>query len=146
MSTPAALFALTSQVMAPLWLLLVLSVFVAKLAPIAQWIARFGLPVLLGACYAYALLPQLPFESGGFGSLAELRSLFGNDWLLLAGWVHYLVFDFFVGAWIARDSAGVPQVLVIPCLIACFLAGPLGLLAYLLLRGASIVVARTRAA
>lgn len=146
--TPAGLFGFTSQLMGPLWLLLILSLFVHRLQPTAQWIARFGLPVLFGSLYAAALLPQVPFESGGFGSLEDLRELFANDWLLLAGWVHYLVFDFFVGAWIARDSrtAGVPRLLIIPCLIACLLAGPIGLLAYLILRGAGMAVRRRQPA
>jgi hypothetical protein len=27
-------------------------------------------------------------------------------YLLLAGWIHYLAFDLFVGAWEVRDAAG----------------------------------------
>ncbi|MBA3563142.1 MAG: DUF4281 domain-containing protein [Gammaproteobacteria bacterium] len=56
--------------------------------------------------------------------------------LLLAGWIHYLLFDFFVGAWIVAASAAsrVPRLLVIACLSGCFLAGPIGLLAYVLIR------------
>ena len=30
--------------------------------------------------------------------------LFENDWLLLAGWIHYLAFDLFVGSWEVRDA------------------------------------------
>ena len=144
LSAPADLFALTSTLMAPLWLVLTLSLFIARLEPIAQWVARIGLPLAFGGLYAAALLPHVPFESGGFGSLAELRTLFADDWLLLAGWVHYLVFDYFVGAWIARDTAPVPRLLVVVCLAACFLAGPLGLLIYLLLRGASLALIPAR--
>lgn len=74
-----------------------------------------------------------------------MRLLFANDWMLLAGWVHYLVFDYFVGAWIADDSVGrgVPRPLVIVCLVGTFMAGPLGLLVYLAAR--SVLLRRNEA-
>ena len=31
-------------------------------------------------------------------------ALFGVRQAIFVGWVHYLVFDLFVGAWIARDA------------------------------------------
>jgi hypothetical protein len=56
--------------------------------------------------------------------------------LLLAGWVHYMAFDLFIGAWETRDArrAGVPHLMVVPCLILTFMLGPIGLLVYLALR------------
>jgi len=71
-------------------------------------------------------------SAGGFGSLREVAALFANPWLLLAGWIHYLAFDLFVGAWEVRDAAenAVPHWLVIPCLALTFLFGPVGLLSY----------------
>ena len=73
---------------------------------------------------------------GGFGSLAELARLFENPYLLLAGWVHFLAFDLFVGAWEVRDArrVGIAHLLVVPCLVLTFMAGPVGLLLYLGLR------------
>jgi hypothetical protein len=73
---------------------------------------------------------------GGFGSLSAVAMLFSNHWLLLAGWVHYLAFDLFVGSWEVRDSQrlGISHWLVIPCLILTFLFGPVGLLVYFVLR------------
>jgi hypothetical protein len=55
-----------------------------------------------------------------------------------AGWIHYLVFDLFIGAWQSRDAQrrGLPHWAVIPCLIVTLLAGPVGLLLYLALRAA----------
>jgi hypothetical protein len=62
--------------------------------------------------------------------------LFTEPALLLAGWVHYLAFDLFVGAWELRDAQqrGVPHAAVIPCLVVTFMLGPIGLLAYFGLR------------
>jgi hypothetical protein len=73
---------------------------------------------------------------GGFGSLEQVAQLFENRALLLAGWVHYLVFDLFTGSWETRDAAarGIPLWAVIPCLVLTFLLGPVGLMFYLAMR------------
>ena len=62
--------------------------------------------------------------------------LFRNEWLVLAGWIHYLAFDLFVGAWEVRDSQdrGISHFLVIPCLLLTFFLGPIGLLLYFTVR------------
>jgi hypothetical protein len=73
---------------------------------------------------------------GGFGSLDAVARLFEHRGVLLAGWVHYLAFDLLVGVW-ERDEAqrlGVPQLLLVPCLLLTFLFGPLGWLAFLAVR------------
>ncbi|HEU6452531.1 MAG TPA: ABA4-like family protein, partial [Gemmatimonadaceae bacterium] len=61
---------------------------------------------------------------------------FENPWALLAGWVHYLAFDLFVGGWEVRDAQrrGIPHLLVVPALVLTFLFGPGGLLLYLAIR------------
>ena len=76
-------------------------------------------------------------EGGGFGSLEAVSILFQSEWSLLTGWIHYLAFDLFIGAWEVRDSqrVGIPHLLVIPCLLMTFLLGPAGLAVYLLMRG-----------
>jgi hypothetical protein len=73
---------------------------------------------------------------GGFGSLSQVSQLFQNPYKLLAGWIHYLAFDLFVGSWEVRDAQrlGIHHLLVVPCLALTFLLGPIGLLLYLALR------------
>ena len=105
--------------------------------------ARLVIPAVIGVVYLVVMVGsanQTPAD-GGFGSLAEVKALFSVNALLLGGWVHYLAFDLFVGAWEVRDAQrrGVHHLLVIPCLIATFMAGPAGLVLYLLLR--SVVAA-----
>jgi len=58
----------------------------------------------------------------------------------LAGWVHYLAFDLFIGSWEVRDANrhGIPPWAIIPSLILTFLFGPMGLLLYFLIRIARI--------
>ena len=69
---------------------------------------------------------------GGFGSLADVMQLFTNKNAALAGWIHYLAFDLFVGSWEVKDAQerGVSHWFVVPCLFLTFLLGPIGFLAY----------------
>lgn len=94
------------------------------------------IPIVIAVVYLVLVVRYLPGASGGFGSLAEVSLLFSHPPALLAGWVHYLAFDLFIGAWEVRDAARhrVPHLLVVPCLVMTFLLGPIGLLAYLGLR------------
>ncbi len=101
----------------------------------------------MGLSIAYASLIVLNWGrgEGGFGSLAEVKQLFGLDGLLLAGWIHYLAFDLWVGAWEVEDAPrhGLSHWLVLPCLFLTFMFGPIGLLTYLVLRaGAGRLKAR----
>ena len=67
-----------------------------------------------------------------------MRKLFGRDELLLAGWVHYLAFDLFIGAWESRDSQRleIPRLVMSPCYLMTFMLGPIGLLFYFAIRTA----------
>lgn len=91
------------------------------------------LPALFGVIYLAIIVTQWAGSPGGFSSLDDVALLFSNPWLLLAGWVHYLAFDLFVGSWEVRDARmnGIPQLLVVPCLALTFLFGPAGWLLYL---------------
>ncbi len=96
-------------------------------------------PLFLGAVYiggfALAFMGH-GAEGGSFSSIEGVRTLFSSDVGILIGWTHYLVFDLFVGAWEARDAKrrGFSHWLLIPCLFFTFMAGPIGLFLYLLLR------------
>ncbi len=58
---------------------------------------------------------------------------------MLAGWIHYLAFDLFVGSWEVSDARanGIHHLLVVPCLLATFMAGPIGLALYFAIKYAS---------
>jgi hypothetical protein len=95
------------------------------------------IPCLLAPVYIWALFfGPPPIEGAGMGSLAGVMLLFQSPMALLGGWIHYLVFDLFIGAWIVRDARrlGINHWLTLPCLLATLMAGPAGLLLYLLLR------------
>lgn len=65
-----------------------------------------------------------------------LQNLFVSDGGLVLGWTHYLAFDLFVGQWIAKDAdnKGFNRFVQAPILLMTFLAGPVGLLIWLLVR------------
>jgi ABA DEFICIENT 4-like len=91
---------------------------------------------LFAVIYVVLIAATLTRSEGGFSSLASVRTLFDNPWLLLAGWTHYLAFDLFIGGWEVRDSQrhGIPHLLIVPALVLTFLFGPAGLLLYLAVR------------
>jgi thiosulfate reductase cytochrome b subunit len=98
----------------------------------ALTIAGTVVPGVLSSLYLFLLAFNAADARGGFSSLAAVAELFSVQWLLLAGWVHYLAFDLFVGTWETRDAVerGVPRWILAPCLLLTFLFGPIGWLAY----------------
>jgi hypothetical protein len=111
---------------------------------VSSLITGLLVPALLSGFYLVLILTHWGGHKGGFSSLSGVMLLFTDHWLVLAGWVHYLAFDLFIGSWQVRDARSnhVPFVLVLPCLVLTFLFGPIGLLLYLFLAG---VVSRGRA-
>lgn len=111
------------------WLLLIA-------APRWRWTHRLVLSgwwsVALAVVYTVLIARFFPQAEGGFGSIAEVRQLFASDALLTAGWVHYLAFDLYVGALQVKQAQRdqLSHLVLIPILIATFLLGPMGLLAF----------------
>jgi hypothetical protein len=96
-------------------------------------------PLVLGGIYIGCFIAVFMGEGasgGSFTSIEGIRALFSSDVGIVIGWAHYLVFDLFVGAWEARDAQrrGFNHWLLIPCLLLTFMAGPVGLVLYLVLR------------
>lgn len=130
--TAERLFSILNLVTIVAWLPLVF-------LPRARWATRVVpvvVPFVLAVVYVIIVAATFPHSEGGFSSLSAVRALFDNPWALLAGWVHYLAFDLFVGGWEVRDAQrrGIPHLLVVPVLALTFLFGPGGLLLYLVIR------------
>lgn len=135
--TNETIFSLINASVVPAWLLLMF-------APRWPWTHRLVhaayVPLLFGVFYSYFFALNIFFGGAAEGtslfSLAGVMALFDSETGTLVGWSHYLVFDLFVGAWISRDALrrGVNYLAVIPCLLFTFMAGPIGLMLYLLLR------------
>ncbi len=95
-----------------------------------------AIPLLLSAAYLILIVLFFGKSEGGFGSLAGVMKLFTNEWATLAGWIHYLAFDLFVGIWEVKDAQAkkISHWFVIPCLFLTFMLGPIGFLLYSILR------------
>ncbi len=125
-------FSVAGMVVLPCWVLI-------AVAPRWRWsqrLATFVAPLLIAALYVWLLFAHPAPKGGGFRTLAEVMVLFTSPYAVLAGWVHYLAFDLFTGAWEARDAArlGISRWVVLPCLLMTFLFGPTGLVLYLLVK------------
>jgi hypothetical protein len=95
-----------------------------------------AMSLVLAALYSGLLWHFYGTVEGGFGSLPEVVELFRHPAMVLIGWVHYLAFDLFIGGWALRDAQrrGVPHLLLLPCLGLTLMFGPVGLLAYFVVR------------
>jgi hypothetical protein len=116
------------------WLILV---FLPRRWALLTAIPRYVIPFGLSLLYAgFAMTHFFGVEGGGYGSLDQVAALLGTREMLLAGWVHYLAFDLFIGGWIAveADKIGVNRVIQAPILIATFMFGPVGLATFLAMR------------
>ena len=131
--SPEQIFSVCGALVLPGWLLLVF-------LPRWRWTARLVCPVIiplvLAVVYLWLVATNFGRTSGDFNSLAGVAQLFQNPKALLAGWIHYLAFDLFIGSWEVRDAqrVGLHHLLVVPCLVLTFLFGPVGLLLYFALR------------
>ena len=132
---------------------------IANLLAALAWIALIALPrkpALLAAVlylgvgllclvYAVALIGVVgglvdpsgtADASANFFTIEGVRTIFASDGGVTIGWVHYLAFDLFVGLWIARDAdaKAFSRFAQAPVLLATYLAGPVGLLIWLVVR------------
>lgn len=127
-------FTIANLSVIPFWALLIF-------LPGARITRRIGqdgtIIIALGALYTglmiWVMADGPPIS---FASLADLSAGFADPRAMLLGWVHYLAFDLFVGMWIARDARRfqIPHLAVAVCLVFTFMAGPIGAMAYLIMR------------
>jgi hypothetical protein len=139
------LFHLASSTAFAGWLLLIVTGWSARASRLVSWfITGLLVPALLSCLYAVLVFTHWGGHRGGFNSLEGVMLLFTDPWMVLAGWVHYLAFDLFIGSWEVRDARRnqIPFWIVVPCLVLTFLFGPIGWLLYLL---ASLAVSRGKA-
>ena len=125
----AQIFSIVSAMAALQWLLLI----VMPKWKVTKWLFNHvAVPILLSVVYCIYIAGFFNIHGGGFGSIQEVRTLFGSDSLLLAGWVHYLAFDLLIGFSITKSAqaSAIPHWLVIPCLALTFMFGPCGYLLY----------------
>lgn len=138
MTQAETLFSAASTAALSGWLLLAVAGFLRRRG---GWVLAARLVAALVAGLYVTLVarglllgPGLP-EGAGFGTLAGVEALFGRREAILGAWVHFLAFDLFVGTWETEDAGrrGIAGWLLLPCLFLTLMAGPAGLLLYLLI-------------
>lgn len=123
--TPSAAFEIASMTAFAGWVML------AALpgSAIVRALVRFGIVGVLAVGYVLLIVPHLTALSPqSFMSLAGIKALFGNDWLLVAGWVHYLAFDRVAGLWIAERAIAIKlgRLWLVLILVLTLMLGPVG--------------------
>lgn len=105
-----------------------------------QFLLKYPIfPLILAVGYTTFISIDI-FGGGGngmdFSSLDSIKQLFTRDVVVLAGWIHYLAFDLFVGMWELKDAQKhkIHHLLVVPCLILTLMLGPVGFLLYYIIR------------
>jgi len=139
------LFALSNTVVLPFWLLMIF-------VPRAAWAVRIIRSPLIAVppalIYALVILPSFTQSGPGifesFGSIAGVSGLLATPQGTVLGWAHFLAFDLFVGRWVYLDALErrIPAPAIAPALVLTFMLGPLGLLLYLIIRGAFSIMRR----
>ena len=128
------LFKVANYAVLPFWLLLIV-------APRWRWtqllvhgpvVVLLLTPIYVYMLFGYGASP----ENVDMTTLYGVMSAFAAPHVVVAGWIHYLIFDLFIGAWESRDALrlGIPHLLVIPCLLTTLFVGPVGLLLYVIVR------------
>jgi hypothetical protein len=98
-----------------------------------QTIVLHGVILLLAIVYTILIAQSISeFKPDSFSTLANVKALFQDDNAVAAGWLHYLAFDLFVGAYVVRKSIqlGISRWVYTPILPFCFMFGPVGYLLF----------------
>mgnify|MGYP001077027512 CR=1 FL=1 len=126
--TTSDVFELVNSIVLPAWLVLIFFPTKAWKNPVVySFAAALAVVYLL---YVIRGLGEMDMQA--FMTLDGIKAMFSSDEAVLAGWIHYLVFDLLVGCWILNNSQkhNISHFLIIPCLLLCFMLGPVGFLLY----------------
>lgn len=111
------------------------TLLVYPLAPfVLDKVTGIFLPLLLGLAYASMAPVFFSGLEGGYDSLASVMLLFKTPEAVMAGWIHYLAFDLFIGAWQARQARinGISHFIILPALVLTLVLGPIGLIVFMI--------------
>jgi len=130
------IFSLASTLAMIGWLILL---FLPRRWKVLNMIPALIIPLLLSLGYSVLIAIYFFSAEGGFDTLANVQKLFTFSGLALAGWVHYLAFDLFVGGVVAKqlDEIGISRLIQAPILLLTFMFGPFGYLLFVLTKSIS---------
>ena len=133
------LFKILNASIIPFWILLA---FFVKSSLTKHLLFNYAIHMILAVVYFVFIVWGMIENAGGEGgmdSMAHLRISFLNDKVLLAAWAHYLIFDLFVGTWIAKKclAENISNWIKLPSLFLTLMFGPIGFLLFAILRKTS---------
>jgi hypothetical protein len=92
---------------------------------------------LLSICYSFLIVYGLNnFDLNSFSTLQNVQHLFENERALLAGWIHYLAFDLYMGVQIVKQTQElkISHLYNLFLLPVTFLFGPIGFVLFFLIK------------
>jgi hypothetical protein len=134
--TTSIVFQIVNTIVLPAWLILIFFPKKTWRNPVI-----YGFAMAMAVVYAYYVATgfgDLDMES--FSTLEGIKAMFTTDVAVLTGWTHYLIFDLLVGNWVLNNSQKhhINHYLIIPCLLLCFMFGPVGFLLYSVIKLAQV--------
>ena len=104
-----------------------------------DWLMRIPalyIPLVLSIVYSLLIARYFFSAEGGFDTLTNVQQLFTFPGAALAGWVHFLAFDLFVGGVIAKqaDDIALSRLIQAPILVVTFMFGPFGYLLFMAIK------------
>ncbi len=129
------IFLLSNLVVLPFWGIMII-------APQWQTGRRIMSSVLvfvpLTLLYSWIVLPMLPglLPALARPELSVITAMLNNPSGATVAWIHFLAFDLFVGRWQYHDAQQhhIPAWMLRITLLCTFMAGPFGLLLYIIVR------------
>lgn len=133
------IFLLSNLVVLPFWGIMI----IAPRWATGQRVMRSVLVFLpLTALYSWLVLPMLPglLPALARPELSVIATMLNSPSGATVAWIHFLAFDLFVGRWQYHDALQhqIPAWLVRITLICTFMAGPFGLLLYIVVRSRAL--------
>ncbi|MDX1629373.1 MAG: ABA4-like family protein [Fulvivirga sp.] len=125
-------FQIVNTIVLPAWLILIFFPGKSWRDPVI-----YSLALAMSLVYAFYVITGLGnFDPASFSTLEGVKALFTANEAVLAGWVHYLIFDLLIGNWIVNQANkyGINHLLIVPCLLFCFMFGPIGYLLYVFIK------------
>lgn len=132
MMNAAIVFQIVNTIVLPAWIVLIFFPKKSWRNPLI-----YGFAIAMSMVYAFYVISGLgALDMQAFSTLDGVKSLFNTDVAVLTGWVHYLVFDLLVGNWVLNNSQkhNINHYLIIPCLLLCFIFGPVGYLLFSIIK------------
>ena len=128
-----AVFPVLNLLPLPVWVVWIAAPRSRVARQLAEALWPWGLlAVVYAVCVLMASLGEAP-GPGSFFSLGGVMSIFDAPWAATAGWVHFLCFDLFCARWMVNEAPEAGYKLA-PVLLLTLFYGPVGLLAFLMLR------------